>query len=51
MLESAVCQLPFWNEVIDAHPLTALQQTPLPEILDRLSVHPGAANAEHPEND
>ncbi|MEM9503396.1 MAG: hypothetical protein AAGA01_05505 [Cyanobacteria bacterium P01_E01_bin.43] len=42
MPNSAVCQLPFWDEVMDLQPLTASRQTPLPKILDRLLAYSGA---------
>ena len=38
---SAVCQLPFGDEVMDFQPLTASRQTPLPKILDRLFAYSG----------
>lgn len=40
--DSAVCQLPFWDEVMDFQPLIASQQTPRPKILNRLSASFGA---------
>ncbi|MEO1294264.1 MAG: ATP-binding protein [Cyanobacteria bacterium J06636_16] len=41
--EPAVCESPFWNAIIESHPLTASGQTMLPKILDRMATHPGAA--------
>ena len=41
--DSAVCQRPFWDEVMNSQPLIASQQTSRPKILDRLSAYSGAA--------
>ncbi|MGD1859522.1 MAG: ATP-binding protein [Leptolyngbyaceae cyanobacterium] len=43
LAESRVFEQPFWNTVMEFHPLTASGQTTLPKVLDRMTAHPGAA--------